>query len=91
MKTVGYTGFSNGRYYKVLNALGKTIPEAKSACKADGGRLASAPNGQENIRAMSRFQGETWMTGTVYFVDGTDVALERTWVLPDGTDIDEIK
>ena len=88
-RTLGYTLASNGKYYRVLHALGKTNIEARALCEADGGRLAYAPYGQQEIKAMERFVSQ--VVGLqksshdyVILVDGTDEVTEGLWVLPNG-------
>jgi hypothetical protein len=83
-RTIGYRLESNGKFYKVLHVRGANIQQAKALCKADGGRLASAPYGPAENMAMESFRAQLSGTGYLLFVDGTDAATENNWVLPTG-------
>ena len=89
MRTVGYSLASNRRFYKIMHEINKYHTEAMALCLADGGRIAIAPYGPTEIKAIEPYVAQ--MSGlrdlakqSMFRLDGTDAAVEGIWNLPDG-------
>ena len=64
--------------------MGKTHSDAKALCAEDGAKLAIAPYGQANIKAMEKYMAHLAAAWYIYLLDGNDAAGNDVWVLPDG-------
>jgi hypothetical protein len=93
-RRVGYAQGANGKYYRVVHRTNLNYTQAKAACEADWTKLATAPYGLLDKRAMERYvmpliavikDGNNDPTIWGYWVDGSDASVEGTWQLPDGT------